>query len=84
MVSINMETKYSLNEQTYLFIQKFEKGVVSGKTYSSQELVDLFEASPFTKEQFNTYKKTKTNSMWYALTRSGHWEMVKRGTYRKK
>lgn len=79
-----MQEKYSLNEQTLLFINEFEKEVESGRIYSVHELVGTFEKSLFNKEQFNTYKKTKNSSMWWALTRSGQWEMVKRGTYRKK
>ncbi|MED3832381.1 hypothetical protein [Peribacillus frigoritolerans] len=79
-----MQEKYSLNEQTLLFIQEFEKHVESGKTYTTQELADEFEASAFNKEQFNTYKKTKNNAIWWALTRSGNLLMLKRGTYKRK
>lgn len=79
-----MKEKYSLNEQTLLFIHQFEKNLESGKVYTTQELTDEFEASSFNKEQFNTYKKPKNNSIWWALTRSGNWQMVKRGTYKRK
>ncbi|MDA2006341.1 hypothetical protein PDN10_16295 [Bacillus cereus] len=79
-----MQTKYSLNEQTLLFIQEFEKSVESGRVYTAQELVDIFEKSSFNKKQFDTYKKPKNNSIWWALTRSGDWLMIKRGTYKKK
>lgn len=52
-----MQEKYSLNEQTLLFIQEFEKNVESGKTFTTQELADEFDSTAFNKEQFNTYKK---------------------------
>lgn len=76
--------KYSLNEQTLLFIQEFENNVELGKTFTTQELADEFEASAFNKEKFNTYKKTKNNAIWWALTCSGNWLMVKRGTNKRK
>jgi hypothetical protein len=34
----SMEEKYSLNEQTLLFIQDFEKGVESGKVHSTHPI----------------------------------------------
>ncbi|MED3972212.1 hypothetical protein P4629_06275 [Priestia aryabhattai] len=79
-----MQEKYSLNEQIFLFIQEFEKDVEVDKVYTTQELVNIFEVSDFTKGQFSTYKKSKTSSMWWALKRSGNWSMVKRGAYKKK
>lgn len=79
-----MKEKYSLNEQTFRFIQEFEKDVETGKSYTTQDLVDIFERSTFNKEQFNSYKKTKNNSIWYAITRSGNWIKVKNGTYKRK
>ncbi|MEQ6378241.1 hypothetical protein RZN25_15620 [Bacillaceae bacterium S4-13-56] len=79
-----MGEKWSLNEQTLQFILHFEKNTESGKTYTTQELVDLFEGSDFNKEQFNSYKKPKNGSMWYALYRSDNWERTKRGTYKRK
>lgn len=79
-----LKEKYSLNAETLNFITEFEKTVESGKVYTTQELVDLFEKSPFNKEQFDTYKKPKNNSIWYALKRSGNWTMLKRGVYQKK
>lgn len=80
----NMYIKYSLNEQTLLFIQEFETIVESGTVYTVQELVGIFEKSSFNKNQFDTYKKPKNSSIWWALTRSGNWLMLKRGTYKKK
>ncbi|MEJ1511775.1 hypothetical protein R3O67_00065 [Bacillus cereus] len=80
----NIQTKYSLNEQALLFIQEFEKSVESGNVYTVQELVAIFEISSFNKNQFDTYKKPKNSSIWWALTRSGNWLMVKKGTYKKK
>ncbi|WP_336775083.1 hypothetical protein [Paenibacillus sp. MMO-58] len=79
-----MQEKYSLNEQALRFIQEFEKNVESGKSYDTQELVAIFDISTFNKEQFDSYKKPKNNSIWWALTRSGKWLMVKKGTYMKK
>ncbi|EPY7705166.1 hypothetical protein HNV23_23230 [Bacillus paranthracis] len=79
-----MHIKYSLNEQTLLFIQEFETSVESGTVYTVQELVGIFEKSSFNKNQFDTYKKPKNSSIWWALTRSGNWLMLKRGTYKKK
>ncbi|EJR82869.1 hypothetical protein COK65_30610 [Bacillus thuringiensis] len=79
-----MVEKYSLNEQTLQFIQEFERMVVSGKTYTTQELVDIFNNSTFNKEQFDTYIEPKCKAIWWALKRSGNWEQVKRGLYKKK
>ncbi|WP_336788444.1 hypothetical protein [Paenibacillus sp. MMO-177] len=79
-----MQEKYSLNEQALRFIQEFEKNVESGKSYDTQELVAIFDISTFNKEQFDSYKKPKNSSIWWALTRSGKWLMVKKGTYIKK
>ncbi|MGG1343827.1 hypothetical protein ABE244_25365 [Bacillus toyonensis] len=79
-----MNEKYSLNEQTLQFIQEFEKTVASNKVYSTQELVDIFNISIFNKEQFNTYVEPKGKAIWWALTRSGNWEQIKRGLYKKK
>jgi hypothetical protein len=79
-----MQEKYSLNEQTLRFIIEFEKKVEPGKTYTIQELVDLFKVSPHYNEKFNFYKKPPNNSMWYAVTRSGNWLRVKNGIFKKK
>ncbi|PEE69259.1 hypothetical protein [Bacillus thuringiensis] len=79
-----MGEKYSLNEQTLQFIQEFERTVVPDKTYTTQELVNIFNNSTFNKEQFNTYIEPKGKAIWWALKRSGNWEQVKRGLYKKK
>jgi hypothetical protein len=79
-----LKERYSLNAETLNFITEFEKTVESRKVYTTQELVDLFEKSPYNKEQFNTYKKPKGGSIWYALYRSENWIMLKRGTYQRK
>ncbi|EEM01778.1 MULTISPECIES: hypothetical protein [Bacillus] len=79
-----MIEKYSLNEQTLQFIQEFEKTVASDKTYTTQELVDIFDKSIFNKEQFNIYIEPKGKAIWWALTRSVNWEQIKRGLYKKK
>jgi hypothetical protein len=79
-----MREKYALNEQTLQFIMDFEKGVESGKSFTVQELVDKFKSSTFYKSQFDSYKKTPNNSMWYAVRRSEKWIKIKNGTYMKK
>ncbi|WP_016839110.1 hypothetical protein [Ureibacillus thermosphaericus] len=79
-----LKEKYSQNAETLKFIIEFEKTVESGKVYTTQELVQLFESSPYNKKQFDTYKKSKTGSIWYALKRSGNWTRVQNGVYQKK
>ncbi|WP_242264896.1 hypothetical protein [Bacillus cereus group sp. BfR-BA-01422] len=79
-----MVENYSLNEQTLQFIQEFEKTVAPDKTYTTQELVSIFNSSTFNKEQFETYIEPKGKAIWWALKRSGNWEQVKRGLYKKK
>ncbi|PGZ11829.1 hypothetical protein COE47_31935 [Bacillus thuringiensis] len=79
-----MIEKYSLNEQTLQFIQEFERTVAPDKTYTTQEMVNIFNNSTFNKEQFNTYIEPKGKAIWWALKRSGNWEQVKRGLYKKK
>lgn len=32
----------------------------------------------------NTYVEPKGKAIWWALTRSGNWEQIKRGLYKKK
>ena len=49
-----MVEKYSLNEQTLQFIQEFERTVAPDKSYTTQELVSIFNSSTFNKEQFDT------------------------------
>lgn len=79
-----MVEKHSLNEQTLQFIQEFERTVALDKTYTTQELVNIFNNSTFNKEQFNTYIEPKGKAIWWTLKRSGNWEQVKRGLYKKK
>ncbi|HDR7641312.1 hypothetical protein [Bacillus wiedmannii] len=79
-----MVEKYSLNEQTLQFIQEFERTVAPDKTYTTQELVSIFNNSTFNKEQFDTYIEPKGKAIWWALKRSRNWEQVKRGLYKKK
>ncbi|MCU1805169.1 hypothetical protein NVV31_07085 [Cytobacillus firmus] len=79
-----MEEKFALNEQTLQFIIEFEKNIEPGKTFTTQELVDIFKVSTFYKLQFDSYKKTPNNSMWYAIRRSEKWIKIKNGTYMKK
>lgn len=79
-----MVEKYSLNEQTLQFIQEFEKTVAPDKTYTTQELVSIFNSSIFNKDQFETYIEPKGKAIWWALKRSGNWVQVKRGLYKKK
>lgn len=79
-----MEEKFVLNEQTLQFILNFEKDVESGRSYTTQELVGIFKSSSYYKEEFDSYKKTPNNSMWYAIRRSENWVKVKNGTYKKK
>jgi hypothetical protein len=76
-----MEERYSLNEQTLQFIFDLGQRVELGKEFTTQELVNLFEASSYNKEQFDTYIKPKNGSIWYAVYRSKNWKRVKRGTY---
>lgn len=78
-----MKNCYSQNEEALQFILAFERNVEQGIVLDIQELVRLFEDSPYNKEQFDTYVKPKTGSIWYALKRSGKWTAVKKGTYRK-
>lgn len=79
-----MEERYSLNEQTYQFILQLEKDIEPGEIISIPELVNIFETSIYNKQQFNEYKKPKNNSIWWALTRSEKWIMVKPGVYQRK
>ncbi|AJH81076.1 hypothetical protein FOC88_14805 [Bacillus thuringiensis] len=79
-----MVEKYSLNKQTLQFIQEFEKTVAPDKTYTTQELVSIFNSSIFNKDQFETYIEPKGKAIWWALKRSGNWVQVKRGLYKKK
>ncbi|MED2615439.1 hypothetical protein COF41_25670 [Bacillus toyonensis] len=79
-----MIEKYSLNEQTLQFIQEFERTLAPDKTYTTQELVNIFINSTFNKEQFDTYIEPKGKAIWWALKRSGNWVQVKRGLYKKK
>ncbi|MGN4945199.1 hypothetical protein [Bacillus cereus group sp. MYBK104-1] len=79
-----MVEKYSLNEQTLQFIREFERIVSLDKTYTTQELVSIFNSSTFNKEQFNTYIEPKGKAIWWALKRSGNWAQVKSCLYMKK
>lgn len=80
-----MGEKYSLNAETFNFIIKFEAEVPEGKEYSNHELVELFRQSTFHKPVFDTYKmpNAMNKSLWYAVKRSGKWELIKKGIYRK-
>ncbi|MGN4664751.1 MULTISPECIES: hypothetical protein [unclassified Bacillus cereus group] len=79
-----MIEKYSLNEQTLQFIQEFERTATLDKTYTTQELVSIFNNSTFNKEQFDTYIEPKGKAIWWALKRSGNWKQIKRRLYKKK
>jgi hypothetical protein len=79
-----MKTKYSLNQSTFDFVLEFEKAVESGNQFNTDELVQKFELSRYYDEIIKTYSKPPNNSIWYALLRSGQWEQLKRGLYRKK
>lgn len=79
-----MITKYSLNQSTFDFILEFEKTIESGAKFTTDELVRKFKQTRYYDEIIKTYSKPPNNSIWYALSRSGKWEQLKRGLYRKK
>lgn len=54
-----MLDKFSLNEQVLQFIQEFERKVAHNNTYTTQELVSIFNNSTFNKEQFDIYIEPK-------------------------
>ncbi|MQR93711.1 hypothetical protein [Fictibacillus phosphorivorans] len=80
-----MNEKYSLNEETLKFIIDFEKKLQSGKQFTNKELVEKFHQSTFYKDSFSSYYYNASNkAIWYAVKRSGNWELTKKGTYTKK
>jgi hypothetical protein len=79
-----MSEKYSLNDETFTFIQEFERNVEIGEVCTNKELVERFNGSIFNKKQFDSYiENAKSKAIWWALTRSGKWLKVKSGTYKK-
>ncbi|PEJ34219.1 hypothetical protein CN689_08735 [Peribacillus butanolivorans] len=74
---------YSLNGETLNFILDFETNVEKNKVYTNQDLVELFRSSTFYNEVVDSYYKTAIQkSIWWAVKRSGKWQM-ERGKYTK-
>jgi DNA-dependent RNA polymerase auxiliary subunit epsilon len=76
--------KYSLNEETLKFILNFEDSVVDGTVFTNADLVEKFKQSTFYHREFESYIPTAINkAIWYAVKRSGNWDM-KKGVYQKR
>lgn len=79
-----MTPKYSLNDATVRFLMDFEQNVPTGEVHANEELVQYFKQSVFHREQFDSYYPTAiSKAIWWAVTRSDSWALIKRGLYKK-
>lgn len=77
--------KISLNQETLEFIFDFENQVVHGAILNKGQLEEEFRKSGYNDSSFNSYdEKAVGKSIWWALKRSGKWEMLKNGLYQKR
>lgn len=68
--------KYSLNKKTLRFILEFEKNVPDGTIFTNADFLEKFKQSTFYHKEFETYIPTAINkAIWYAIKRSGNWDM---------